>query len=182
VYTLLEAAARGYIAIDHRFLHAILDHPEQAIPDLVRFAAAEHDDETLDLEPQLLDLFRALSSSQALPFLVDQVRRDPHDVADELVESLAALGKAAVDPLLDLLKQLSDPGDVPFLLSELGVRDPRILNVLIDRLTVDPFDAALCLEIYGDPAAIPALQAALGQLPDVDRSRRQFKLLSTCWH
>jgi hypothetical protein len=175
VYTLLEAAARGYIAIDHRFLHAILDHPEQAIPDLVRFAAAEHDDETLDLEPQLLDLFRALSSSQALPFLVDQVRRDPHDVADELVESLAALGKAAVDPLLDLLKQLSDPGDVPFLLSELGVRDPRILNVLIDRLTVDPFDAALCLEIYGDPAAIPALQAALGQLPHVDRSRRQIQ-------
>ena len=175
MYTLLEAAARGYIAIDHRFLHAILDHPEQAIPDLVRFAAAKHDDEALELEPQLLDIFRALKTPQALPFLVEAIRSDPHDVADELVESLAALGKAAVDPLLDLLNELSDPGDVPFLLSELGVRDPRILEALIDRLAVDPFDAALCLEIYGDPSAIPALQVALGQLLDDDRSRRQIQ-------
>ncbi len=175
MYTLLEAAAQGYIAIDHRFLHAILDHPEQAMPDLVRFTAAERDDDALDLEQTLLDIFRALSSPQALPFLINQVRRDPRDVADELVESLAALGSAAVDPLLDLLNQLSDPGDVPFLLSELGVRDPRILDVLIRRLAVDPFDAALCLEIYSDPAAIPALQAALGQLPDDDRSRRQIQ-------
>lgn len=142
---------------------------------MVRFAAAKHDDEALELEPQLLDIFRALKTPQALPFLVEAVRSDPHDVADELVESLASLGSAAVDPLLDLLNELSDPGDVPFLLSELGVRDPRILEALIDRLAVDPFDAALCLEIYGDPAAIPALQVALGQLLDDDRSRRQIQ-------
>ncbi len=171
MYTLLEAAALGYIAIDHRFLHAILDHPEQAIPDLIRFAAVQHDDEALDLEPQLIDIFRYLKTPQAAPFLVEMVRRDPSDVPDELIESLAALGSAAVDPLLDLLSQLSDPGDVPFLLSELGVRDPRILDILIRRLAIDPFDAALCLEIYGDHAAIPALQAALDQLPTNDRSR-----------
>jgi hypothetical protein len=53
----LEAAARGYIAIDHRFLHAILDRREQAIPDLIRFAAAQHDHEALDLEPPLIDIF-----------------------------------------------------------------------------------------------------------------------------
>ena len=171
----MEAAACGYVAIDHRFLHAILDHPEEALPDLVRFAAAEHGDEVLDLDQTVLDVFRALNTPQALPFLVNQVRRDPHDVSDELVESLAALGKAAIDPLFGLLNELSDPGDVPFLLSELGVRDPRILEVLIHRLAVDPFDAALCLEIYGDPAAIPALKAALGQLPVNDRSRRQIE-------
>ena len=171
MYTLLEAAARGYIAIDHRFLHAILDHPEQAIPDLIRFAADQHDHAALDIEPPLIDIFRYLQIPEAAPFLVEMVRRDPSDVPDELIESLAALGSAAVDPLLDLLNQLSDPGDVPFLLSELGVRDPRILDILIRRLAIDPFDAALCLEIYGDPAAIPALQAALGQLPPNDRSR-----------
>jgi hypothetical protein len=171
VYTLLEAAAREYVAVDHRFLKAILDRPEQAIPDLVRFGTADHGDEALDLGQTLLDIFRYLSTPQALPFLIEAVRRDPHDVADDLVESLSALGSAAVDPLLDLLNELSDPGDVPFVLSELRVRDPRILEVLIRRLAVDPFDAALCLEIYGDPAAVPALQAALGQLPAGDRSR-----------
>jgi HEAT repeat protein len=175
VYTLLEAAAQGYVAVDHRFLHAILNHPQQAIPDLVRFAAAEHDDEALDLEQTLLDIFRALNTPQALPFLVETVRSDPHDVADELVESLASLGSAAVDPLLDLLNELIDPGDVPFLLSELGVRDARILDVLTGRLAVDPFDAALCLEIYGDPAAVPALEASLGQLSPEDRSHRQIQ-------
>ena len=175
MYTLLEAAAQGYIAIDHRFLHAVLDHPEQAIPDLVRFAAAGHDDDPLDLDEPLIDIFRYFNTPQALPFLVDLVRRDAHDVSEVVVESLAALGSAAVDPLLDLLNQLSDPGDVPFLLSELNVRDPRILDVLNGRLAVDPFDAALCLEIYGDPAAIPALQATFGQLSDDDRSRRQIQ-------
>ena len=119
----------------------------------------------------MIDIFRYLKIPEAAPFLVEMVRRDPSDVPDELIESLAALGSAAVDPLLDLLNQLSDPGDVPFLLSELGVRDPRILDILIRRLAIDPFDAALCLEIYGDPAAIPALQAALDQLPPNDRSR-----------
>ena len=119
----------------------------------------------------MIDIFRYLKIPEAAPFLVEMVRRDPSDVPDELIESLAALGSAAVDPLFDLLNQLSDPGDVPFLLSELGVRDPRILDILIRRLAIDPFDAALCLEIYGDPAAIPALQAALDQLPPNDRSR-----------
>lgn len=171
----MEAAAHGYVAVDHRFLKAILDRPEQAISDLVRFAAADHHDEAVDLEQTLLDIFRSLSTPQALPFLVATVRSDPHDVADELVESLVALGSAAIEPLLELLNELSDPGDVPFVLSELRVRDPRILEMLQQRLAVDPFDAALCLEIYGDPAAIPALKDTLGRIPDDDRSRRQIE-------
>jgi hypothetical protein len=172
---LLESASLGYIAVDHRFLHAILDRSEAAIPDLVRFAAANHDEDPVDLEEPLVDIFRYLNTPQSLPFLVELVRRDSCDVPEEIVESLTALGSAAVDPLLELLNQLSDPGDVPFLLSELGILDSRILDVLIRRLGDDPFDAALCLEIYGDPAAIPALQAALGQLPPDDRSRRQIQ-------
>ena len=171
VYSLLEAAARGYIAVDHRFLHAILDRPEQAIPDLVRFAADEREDDPVDLEQPLVDIFRYLKTPEALPFLIGLVRRDPDEVPDELVESFAALGSAAVDPLLEILDQLSDPGDVPFLLTELRVRDPRILDILVRRLAVDPLDAALCLEIYGDPAAIPKLEAALQQIPADDRSR-----------
>ncbi|HEX4595115.1 MAG TPA: SEC-C metal-binding domain-containing protein [Bryobacteraceae bacterium] len=142
---------------------------------MVRFASEDHVDDPLDLEPQLIDLFRVLNTPQSLPFLVDLVRRDTHEVPDEVIESLAALGLAAVDPLLELLNEVSDPGDIPFLLSELLVQDRRILEVLIGRLAVDPFDAALCLEIYGDPAAIPALQAAIGQFPPGDRIHRQIQ-------
>lgn len=175
VYTLLESAARGHIAVDHRFLHAILDRPEISIPELVRFAAANHDEDLVDLELPLIDIFRYLNTPLAVPFFVDVVRRNVGDVPDDLIESLASFGAAAVDPLLEVVKKLDDPGDIPFVLSELRVRDSRILDLLAARLAVDPSDAAFCLEVYGDPAAIPALESALGQLPADHQSRGQIQ-------
>ncbi len=179
-YTLLEAASRGYIGIDHRFLHAIIDHPEKSIPDLVRFAAEDHDDDPVGLDVQLIDLFRHLRAPEGIPFLMELVRRDPLDVDDDMVETLVQFGTAAVDPLLQLLEEIeqegTEAGDVPFLLSQLRVRDPRILEVLTRRLANGDSDGALLLEMYGDPAAIPALEAALQRLPPNDISRTRIKL------
>ena len=179
MYTLLEAVAHRYVAPDHRFLHAILDRPEQAIPDLVRFASVNHDDDPVDLEPYLIDLFRYLKTPLAAPFLIDIVRQNPSEVDDDLLEAVAQLGPAAVDPLLALLDELGDDaGDVPFLLSMLRVRDERILGVLTKRLAIDVLDAALCLDVYADPAAIPALELALSQIPPEDsRSRHQVQVV-----
>jgi hypothetical protein len=174
VYQLLEAAARGYIAVDQRALHAILDLPEHSIPGLVKFASEDHADDLMDLDPLLIDLFRVLGTAEALAFFVSVIRRNTGDVPDDLVESIVALGAAAVDPMLGLLDELnpSDAGDVPFVLAALRVRDARILEALTRRLENDPQDAALCLEIYGDPASIPALDAALARIPEDDpRSR-----------
>ena len=178
VYTLLEAAARGYVAIDHRFLHAVLDQPERSIPDLLRFAAADHDDDPLELEPYLIDIFRYLKTPEAAPFFANVVRQIPANIDDDLVEAIAQLGEAAIEPLLALSQELGDQaaGDVPFLLSALHVRDPRILEVLTRRLDRDAVDAALCLDMYGDPAAVPALQAALAKIPPEDvRSRHHIQ-------
>jgi len=36
-YDLLRAAEQGFVGLDHRFLHAIVDDPEKSIPDLLRF-------------------------------------------------------------------------------------------------------------------------------------------------
>jgi HEAT repeat protein len=174
VYQLLEAAAHGYIAVDHRLLHAILEHPEQSIPELVRFASENHDDDLMDLDPLLIDLFHVVRTAEALPFFVSVIRSNPSDVPDDLVESVVQLGAMAVEPLLGLLDQLSpdDAGDVPFVLAALRVPDARVLKALTRRLENDPQDGALCLEIYGDPAAIPPLEAALTKIPAGDpRSR-----------
>ena len=174
VYQLLEAAAHGYIAVDQRLLHAILDRPDQSIPDLVRFASENHTDDLMDLDPLLIDLFRVLRTVEALPFFLSVIRRNTDDVPDDLVESIVQLGAAALDPLLVLLEELNpnDAGDVPFVLAALRIRDPRVLEALTRRLENDPQDAALCLEIHGDPAAIPALEAALAKIPEDDpRSR-----------
>ena len=161
-YKLLEAAARGYAGVDHRFLHALLDNPERALPDLLRFAAEGHLDDPADLDQVLVDIFRYLRTPQALPFLMQLVRRDPLNIDEELIQAFVELGAPSVDPLLQLLSELehADVGDVPFVLASLHVRDPRILDALIRRLGQEPWDGALALEIYGDPAAIPSLEAA----------------------
>ncbi|HYL78923.1 MAG TPA: SEC-C metal-binding domain-containing protein [Bryobacteraceae bacterium] len=169
VYTLLEAVALGYLGVDHRFLHAIVDHPEKTIPDLVRFAAEDRTDDRLDTDSVLLDIFRYMPTPEALPFLVRLVGRDPFDLEDDLVEAFVQVGAAAIDPLLELLDELDQEGEgageVPFLLSVLQVRDPRILDALTHRLAIDDLDTVLHLDFYGDPAAIPSLQALLAKLP-----------------
>lgn len=168
-YRLLQAAAAGYIGIDHRFLHAIVDRPESSVPDLVRFAGEDHQDDTVNLDEQLVDIFRHLRTPEAVPFLVEVARRDPLNIDDDVVEALVQFAPAAVDPVLKLLQELDDAGedagDVPFLLSQLRVRDPRILGVLIARLEEGDLEAALLLDMYGDPAGVPALEAALAQIP-----------------
>jgi hypothetical protein len=132
----------------------------------------------VDVEPQLIDLFRRLRTAEALPFFVGLIRRNPLDVGDELVEGLVELGNASVGPVLALLSELEadDAGDVPFVLAALRVKDPRILDALTGRLSNDPQDAALCLDIYGDPAAIPALEDTLAKIrPDDLRSRQAIQ-------
>jgi hypothetical protein len=181
VYTLLEAAGRGYVAIDHRFLHAILDHPEKTIPDLVRFADDDHPDLQLALEEPLLDIFRYLKTPDALPFLIGLVLENVDEVSDELVEAFAQLGAAAVDPLLQLLRDIPDDdhGDVPFLLSVLRVRDPRILEALTQHLAYDTLDATVWLQVYGDPAAIPAMEQALRQFPPEEMTHKAIRAAIT---
>jgi hypothetical protein len=174
VYQLLQSAGHGFIPVDQRLLHAILDYPENSLPDLLRFAAQDHSSDLMDLDPLLIDLFRALRTPAALPFFMRVMRDNPSDVSDDLVESIVELGEASVEPLLTLFRELDgrDVGDVPFVLAALRVRDGRVLEALTGRLENDPQDAAICLEMYGDPAAVPALQTALAQIPPQDpRSR-----------
>jgi len=160
--------------VDQRLLHEILEHPKQSLPDLLRFAAEDHTGDLMDLDPLLIDLFRVLHTPAALPFFIRVIRSNPDDVPDDLVEAIVELGEPAVEPVLALLSDLQGKpaGDVPFVLAALRVRDPRVLEALTQRLNDDPQDAALCLEMYGDPAAIPALEAALGRISPEDPGSR----------
>lgn len=166
VCDLLAAAANGHAPFDHRLLKVLLDRFESAVPDLVRFGMDDRPDDLIDLEPELVAIFRHKPTPLALPFLVEAVRRQPDDVSEELLDAFCRIGPAAVDPLLDLYGRL-DPdegGEVAFLLAALRVRDPRILDLLVGRLSVDPGDAAIQLGLYGDPAAKPPLEKLLREL------------------
>jgi HEAT repeat protein len=173
-YDLLVAAGRGRIGLDHRFLRAILDRPETAVPDLVRFSSEDHQTDPLNLEEDLIAIFRYFGAPEAIPFYVRLVRNDPEQVTDELVDAFVHAGAAALEPLLALYEELGEEnsGDIAFLLAALHTRDPRILKNLTDRLEYDVSDAALCLDFYGDPEAIPAIERALEQLPPSETQLR----------
>ena len=96
----LEAAARGHLGLDHRFLHALLDRPEQALPATLEFSRRDRSGDAVDLAPEIIALFRHWKSPQALPFLIDYVKEDPTDLPDEIVEALVEIGQPALEPLL----------------------------------------------------------------------------------
>jgi hypothetical protein len=179
----LDAASRGHLGLDHRFLHALLDRPEESLPAVREFAKRDRSADAVDLAPELISLFRYWNTADAIPFLIDYVREDPEHVPDEAIEAFAAIGQPALEPLLSLYQELDESaaGEVAFLLVSLRVRDPRVLKILTDRLEYDLSDSLILLGIYGDPAAIPDIEAAakdLGSL-DVELKKEAAETLQT---
>jgi hypothetical protein len=113
-----------------------------------------------------LRLLEALGATEAAPDIVDMLRRADIDEIRYSVgcRTLIAFGGAVLEPVL-----AAAPGGDDFeaaraeVLSHLGVRDPRILAVLLAYLERDVVLGAVFLAGYGDPAALPALSAALDQ-------------------
>jgi hypothetical protein len=164
-YELLRATEQGFVGLDHRFLHAIIDDPEKSIPDLLRFGleSQEREDRREDLEEDLIQIFRYLRTPRSIPYLLAHLRRNHLDATIPVICAFQEIGAPAVEPLLDFYREVGseEDSDAGFLLGSLGVRDPRILQALIERLKIDPADAAHCLSAYGDRSAIPAIREAM---------------------
>ncbi len=171
----LLAASRGHLGLDHRFLRALTERKEQAIPALVEFASRDRSDDVVDLAPELIGLFRHWDSPEAVPFLVRYIEEDPANVPDEVIEALVHFGSVALEPLISLYEGLNeaDSAEVAFILANLGFRDPRILTLLIDRLPYDMSDGAMLLGIYGDPDARPALEQAAAELAGSEKDLKK---------
>ena len=158
----LAAAARGHLGLDHRFLHALLDRREEAMPAILAFAERDSSNDVVDLTPELTAIFRYWRPLEAISFYIRQIKEDPEDVSDEVTVGLVDAGAAALEPLLALYTELeeTESGEVAFILASLRVRDERILKLLLDRIEFDLSDTLLLLGIYGDPAARPAIESA----------------------
>ena len=174
-YELLKEAQQGRIGFDHRLLHALTDRPSETIPDLVRFGIEDHEDAAIHLDDEILDVFRYLRTPDAIPFFLEYIRRDPETVPDALVEALYPIRHQALEPLIELFNTLEEDqaGEVAFLLASFRIHDERVLRILLDRLEYDAGDGALCLGLYGDPAAKPHLEQLLETLDTEDDHLRQ---------
>jgi hypothetical protein len=166
VSELLDAAARGYVPLDHRLVRTLLERGESSMPDFVRFPAEPREDDRVRLGEFRLDVARQLRTPAALPFLAAYARAVRFEFPDELTEAFAELGAAAVDTLLALYQESGGAPDVRFALAGLGARDPRILKLLLDLLEADVADGAIELGLYGDPAARAALEKVLERVRD----------------
>lgn len=168
VYNLLAEAAKGRIGIDQRWYAAILSRGQDAVADINRFGTEDHEDDPIDLDEDLLLLLHKLKSPAAVPYFVEYLRKHPEGVSDILIEALLPVRQAALEPLIQLYDELSedDAGEVAFALASFRIRDDRVLKILLDRLEYDTGDGALCLGLYGDPAAKPALEEMLAEVDD----------------
>jgi len=166
----LDAAARGHLGLDHRFLHAIIDRPAESLPAIVAFGARDRDKDAVDLAAELIAFIRYWKAAEGVPFLVRYLKEDPENIPDEATEALVEIGRPVLEPLLALYEELdeSEGGEVAFILANLRVRDERVLKLLLDRLDYDLSDAVLLLGIYGDPAAIQAMERSAASLTEDD--------------
>ena len=175
---LLREAAAGRVGVDHRFLKQILDHNDPAA--VLRFAQESREQDRIDLDPLLADLFRhygtlaragqnlSANDQAVLDFYIGMIRREPEEVDEGVIQALLPFGNHAVAPLLKLYEELGEEqgSDIAFVLAALRARDPQVLALLLDRLEYDTADGAFCLGLYGDAAARPALEKMLAEVPE----------------
>ena len=176
---LLLAAEQGRIGFDQCLLASLDRRRELSIRDLEAFSAGldteRVDERVVDLEEQCFDLWRHFRVPESAVFYVQLLAKHGEEMPDALVEACAELGAAAVEPLLAYLDSLEadDQVDVLFILAALGTRDDRIFARLVATLDQDPYEAAMCLGIYGDPAALPHIEAALKRLSSEQKDERR---------
>ena len=177
---LLRHAEQGLVGLDQRLIGSLLARPEATLPALATLADAPHPDRLVDLTDQIFDLYRAFNTPEAINFYIALLREDPSDVPDDLVEAFAALGEAAVEPLLELHDSLppEDAADIVFLLAATGTRHPRVTELLLESLAADPYEGSLSIGLYCDASLRPAVVAALDALPAEAAEER--KALQDC--
>ena len=89
---------------------------------------------------------------------------------DTIIQVMPKFGAAVVEPALRLLGETDDPEvrhSVRAVLSDVGVRDDRILETLVAELEAEPDLGAMHLASYGDPSVLPLLHAAFDRHPVV---------------
>lgn len=142
-----------------------------AAPALIRIletdALAEEDATGEGYAPiHAVELLQALGADEAIePMLRVLSRCDAFEILySKLILALQTLGASVLEPAL-AAHAAADSDDqrmaVEDVLSALGVRDDRVLVILLKALDREPAFAAGLLAKYAEPAALPRLKAAL---------------------
>ncbi|MFN0167913.1 MAG: HEAT repeat domain-containing protein [Bryobacteraceae bacterium] len=159
---LLEAASRGFVGIDRRWLQSLIGRPVETVEAIERFSEDDHSEDPEELIGDFIRILRHLRSADALPYLVTLVEAAPEDVDYDLVAAFRDIGPASIGPLIELYRRVGKESlsEIAFILASAGVQDERVREVLLAHLEIDPVEAGHCLASYGDASVLPQLEAA----------------------
>lgn len=162
-YELLKAASQGRIGFDQRLARALVDAGEEAVTEILRFLNEDRSLDPLILDEALLTVLQITGSPAALPAFLNYLKRlleEGYEPPPWLNDAIRSFGDIAVEPLVQLYHEVGEEAgsDVAFLLASLPNHDPKILEVLQERLAFDPLDALILLGVHRDPAAKPVIE------------------------
>ena len=163
---LLTSAQMGIVPFDQRLVKVLIDRAPDSIPAILNTAMDPKSEPRLDLSCDFFHILRHLRTPAAIPYFIQMLHNEDDQDPDEIYEALGELGSDAIEPLIELYRKKGpkDGGNAAFLLASLRKPDDRIRTILTDRLSIDPWDTALCLSLYGDPATKPAIEETLAKL------------------
>lgn len=180
VKELLEEAGLGRVGLDRRLIAALTSRPEEAAPALVAYGLNPPEDSRLQLDADILNLLAAMPSKKALDYVISLLRDGFTEIPESMLEITKKAGPKAVEALVGLYREMEEEaaGEVAFLLAGLGLRDPRILEIILERLEFDMEDGAMLLGLYGDPAGkapLEKLALELGKNREIDFALEQLR-------
>jgi hypothetical protein len=113
-----------------------------------------------------LELLFELRAIDAIPAMLDLLEASSggDEIYEQILVHLPRFGKDALEPTLARFLETEDDlvrGSLASVLSELGVKDDRVFDVLLTAFEDEPELGADNLVHYGDPRALPVLARAI---------------------
>ncbi len=180
VKELLEELGLGRVGLDRRLIEALVSRPAEAAPALVAYGLNPPEDSRLQLDADILNLLAAMPHPKSLDYVVSLLREGFTEIPESMLEITKKAGPKAVEALIGLYREMEEEaaGEVAFLLAGLGLRDPRILEIILERLEFDMEDGAMLIGLYGDPAGkapLEKLALELGKNREIDFALEQLR-------
>ncbi len=134
VEQLLLEMAKGRLPLDHQLITHLEGRVEQAAAAIAQIGLGSDEQWRFNIDEELIALAHHLKHPDALPYLISLLNDE--EPVDGVFDALAALGPAALEPLLaayEEAEEASTRANVAFALAALGIEDERVAQIVASQ-------------------------------------------------